>query len=379
VSLEPVNRYISSGHTLFIRGDDPRSEAAGKIFSAARVERDGRLRGYVYVVLAGEQYDSALASLGNDQVARLTGRTLSITLGVAILAGLFAFGFITRPLNAIASTVRRFREGDLTARIELGTCGELTELARTFNGMADALATHREELKKMEKVRRELIANISHDLRTPVTAIHGYAETLLMFENRLADAERDYYTHIILQSAGKLKNLVNALFELSGLEAMESMPNREPINIRELVQEVYHAFLFQAGQKNIALSCNNGEDVTTVAIHAGMIERVLENLVANAIKYTPAGGSVTICMTEAGGSVEISVADTGTGIAPELLPYLFDRYLRRSGGQSAHAPGGLGLDLVIVKRILELHESQIMVETRPGEGTRFWFTLPTEQ
>ena len=110
-----------------------------------------------------------------------------------------------------------------------------------------------------------------------------------------------------------------------------------------------------------------------------MMERVLQHLVDNAIKYTPAGGSVAIRITEAGGTVEISVADTGTGIAPKLLPYIFDRYLRRNGGQSAHAPGGLGLGLVIVKRILELHESQIMVETRPGEGTRFWFTLPTEK
>jgi signal transduction histidine kinase len=376
VALEPVERYIASRQTLFIQGDDPRSEAGEKIFSAARVERDGRLLGYVYVVLAGELYDSTLALLRNDHIAQLVGRTLAITLGVAFGIGLVAFGFITRHFNAITSTVRRFREGDLTARIRLRAAGELAELAQTFNQMADGMAAHLEELKTLEKLRRELVANISHDLRTPVTAIHGYAETLWLKKNGLTHTERDYYTHIILQSAGKLRNLVEELFELSKLDALESTPHREPINLRELVQEVYQAFKFQADAKDISLSCTNGAGVTIVEIDAGMMERVLQNLVDNAIKYTPAGGSVAIRIRESAGTVEVSVADTGTGIAPDVLPYIFDRYYRRAGNQVSPPPGGMGLGLVIVKKILELHQAQIMVETGPDNGTRFWFTLP---
>jgi signal transduction histidine kinase len=376
VALQPIQRYIASRQTLFIRGDDPRSETREKIFSAARVERDGRLLGYVYVVLTGELYDSALALLRNDHIAQLVSRTLALTLLVAFVIGLVAFWFITRNLTAITSTVHRFRDGDLTARIRLQATGELAQLAQTFNQMADTLAAQLEELQMLEKLRRELIANISHDLRTPVTAIYGYAETLWLKKTGLGDTERDYYTHIILQSADKLKNLVEELFQLSKLDAPESTPHREPINIRELVQEVCYAFQFQASRKDIALSCTNGEGVTIVEIDAGMMERVLQNLVDNAIKYTPAGGSVAIRITEYGSTVEISVTDTGTGILPEVLPYIFDRYYRRAESQPGTPPSGMGLGLVIVKKILELHGAQIMVETGPATGTRFWFTLP---
>jgi HAMP domain-containing protein len=215
VALQPVERYITSGQTLFIRGDDPRSETREKIFSAARVARNGRLSGYVYVVLTGELYDSALALLLGEHITRLVSHTLAVTLGVTFVIGLVAFWFITRNLTAITSTVRRFREGDLTARIRLRATGELAQLAQTFNQLADGMAAHLEELKTLEKMRRELVANISHDLRTPVTAIHGYAETLWLKKNGLTPTERDDYTHIILQSAGKLRNLVEELFELS--------------------------------------------------------------------------------------------------------------------------------------------------------------------
>ncbi len=379
VALEPLERYIASGQTLFIRGGDPRSETREKIFSAARVERNGRLSGYVYVVLTGERYDSALALLLGDHLAQLVSRTLAVTLLVAFVIGLVAFWFITRNLTEITSTVHRFREGDLTARIRLRATGELAELAQTFNQMADKMAANLEELQMLERLRRELIANISHDLRTPVTAIYGYAETLWLKKNELADTERDYYTHIIRQSAGKLQHLVEELFELSKLDALESTPQREPINIRELVQEVYQAFQLQASRKHISLSCTNGAGVTIVEIDAGMVERVLHNLVDNAIKYTPAGGSVAIRIAESAAAVEVSVADTGTGIAPDVLPYIFDRYYRRAENQPNPPPGGMGLGLVIVKKILELHHAELSVQTALNQGSRFSFRLPVRR
>ncbi len=249
VALQPVERYIASGQTLFIRGDDPRSETREKIFSAARVERNGRLSGRVYVVLTGELYDSALALLLGDHAARLVSRTLALTLLVAFVIGLVAFWFITRNLTAITSTVHRFREGDLTARIRLRATGELAELAQTFNQMADKMAANLEELQMLERLRQELVANISHDLRTPVTAIYGYAETLWLKKNGLAHTERDYYTHIILQSAASSKTWWRSFFELSKLDAQESTPYREPINIRELVQGCTTPFSFRRVRK----------------------------------------------------------------------------------------------------------------------------------
>lgn len=209
VSLTPILEFIKTKGSVFILGDDPKSNSAQKIFSAAKVEKNNALLGYIYVVLASEEYDSATGLLLQGHIFKLGTKTMLITLVAAFIVGLLAFRFLMQNLDKIMQTVKRFREGNLQARIEVNSRDELAILAHTFNEMADTLEKNLEELKTVEKLRRELIANVSHDLRTPIAAVHGYAETIVMKKDALSPAERDRYTNIILQSTEKLAKLVD--------------------------------------------------------------------------------------------------------------------------------------------------------------------------
>lgn len=375
INLQRVKQFINARGQLFIRGDDPRHPQAQKIFSVAKVQRGKRVWGYVYVVLTSEEYVAETKLLLESHVLRLGLLTMTITLVAALLIGLLAFWVITKNLNQIIQTVKQFREGDWHARIPLKPTGDLGELAKTFNEMADTLLRNVEELNRTEKLRRELIGNISHDLRTPLAAVHGYAETMLMKKDSLTNEERNHYTSVILQSSDSLKKLVDALFELSKLEANEIQAHPESFVIAELLQEAYSEFRITAQQKGIRLICEMCEDPSLVYADIGLLERVLQNLLDNAVKFTPAGGTVILQLTRQQGVLEISVTDSGPGIPETMLPYLFDHYQRLSRANAE----GAGLGLVIVKKILELHQIQIFVRSTLGQGTRFWFQLPYYQ
>ncbi|PSR54102.1 sensor histidine kinase [Adhaeribacter arboris] len=375
VALRPIHQFIQAKGQLFIRGDDPRHPNKQKIFSAAQVLQGPRVAGYIYVVLTSEEYVSETELLFRSHVLRLGVLTITITLVAALVTGLLAFWVITKNLNQIIQTVKQFREGDWQARIPFQEKGELGELAATFNEMADTLLRNVEELNRTEKLRRELIGNISHDLRTPLAAVHGYAETMLLKQETLTAAERNQYTSVILQSSERLKKLVNALFELSKLEAKEVQVQPEPFVIAELMQEVLQEFTLTAQHKGLQLVCTQCKNPARVSADIGLIERVLQNLLDNALKYTPSGGTVILRLTQQQQMLEISVTDTGPGIPDTLLPYLFDHYQRYSQAPTE----GAGLGLVIVKKILELHQTQIFVSSKLGQGTRFWFQLPCYQ
>lgn len=376
VSLPPILRFIDTQGSVFIVGDDPKSDQAQKIFSAAKVEQKDQLLGYVYVVLASEEYDSATAFLLGSHVLRLGSLAMVFTLIASLAIGLLAFWLITHNLSRIIKTAKEFREGNLQARIEVNSSDELSVLAHTFNDMADTLVRNLEELKTEEKLRRELIANVSHDLRTPITAVLGYAETIMMKREKLSEAERDQYITIIFQSTEKLRKLVDQLFELSKLEALESIPDKETFNIGELIQDIYHQYLILAQQKDIAMDCLNFEGSTLVRADIGMMERVLQNLIDNAIKYTSIGGTISISLTSKGNQLTIAVSNSGPGILPLHLPHIFERYHHKADSGAKSHPTGMGLGLVIVKRILDLHGFPIDVQTEPDGPTRFCFHVP---
>jgi signal transduction histidine kinase len=376
VSLTPILEFIETKGSAFILGDDPKSNSAQKIFSAAKVEKNNALLGYIYVVLASEEYDSATGLLLQSHFFKLGTKTILITLVAAFIVGLLAFHFIMQNLDKIMQTVKGFRKGNLQARIKVNSRDELAVLAHTFNEMADTLEKNLEELKTVEKLRRELIANVSHDLRTPIAAVHGYAETIVMKKDTLSKEEREHYTNIILQSTEKLTKLVDQLFELSKLEALERKPHLELFNIAELVQEVYHQYLILAGQKKISMNCINCHDNTFVLADIGMMERVLQNLIDNAIKYTPQEGAISIRLSYQDNQLDIIVSNTGPGIPAAYLPHIFERYSPKSTNGPAFPPSGMGLGLVIVKKILDLHGFTIDVQTQPNGETHFCFQLP---
>ncbi|QHT71778.1 HAMP domain-containing histidine kinase [Rhodocytophaga rosea] len=377
VSLVPIHAFITAVGNDYILGDDPRNRDKQKIFSAASIEKGEKLVGYIYVVLAGEAYDTTMKTLLNRHILGLATQIMAITLAATLLIGLYAFRLITRNLKAVISTVEKFHKGDLQSRIKIVSRDEFALLASTFNQMADTLAGNLKVLKTAEALRRELIANVSHDLRTPIAAIQGYAETIMMKSKSLTNADRERYTGIILQSSEKLRKLVEELFELSKLEASESKPHMEVFNVAELMGEVFVQYRILAQPKHLSVSYTSLQAAILVCADIGMIERVMQNLIDNAIKYTPEKGSISIQVDVIGTQVHISVTNTGPGIPSGQIPHLFSRYATSTPDKSP--PSGMGLGLVIVKRILDLHSFPISVENTASGETRFTFRMPVYQ
>jgi signal transduction histidine kinase len=227
----------------------------------------------------------------------------------------------------------------------------------------------------MDNLRRELVANVSHDLRTPLATIQGYIETIMMKSDSLSKEDKEKYMQTIFSSTERLKNLVAELFELSKLEARETIPNPEPFSIAELVQDVQQKNLIIAEPKNIELKLESPHDLPFVYADIGMMEKVLQNLLDNAMRFTPEGGSIKIILNPNKNDIRISVADSGIGINPEELPHIFERY-QKAERTSLDEKSGLGLGLAIVKKILEVHDINIFVESSENTGTVFSFSLP---
>lgn len=374
VPLEPINKFISSKDKPFILGPDPRDLNREKAFSAAKVYEDHIFRGYIYVILGGEEYDNAMQLVFGSYILRLGIGSMALTLLGAVIISLIALGFITRNLRKIIMIIRDFKNGNLKARINLKGSGELNEFAESFNDMADTIVGNIEEMKTMDNLRRELVANVSHDLRTPLSAVQGYIETILLKSETLSEEDRKKYMQTILSSTERLKRLVEELFELSKLEARETKPKPEAFSVAELAQDIQQKNQLIAESKNIDLRLNFPYDLPLVYADIGMMEKVLQNLLDNAFKFTPSGGSITIRLQKQEDRVIAYVKDSGSGIKKEELKYIFERYHKGTGKSTSY--DGLGLGLAIVKKILEVHNVNISVESIEGSGTTFSFEIP---
>jgi two-component system OmpR family sensor kinase len=383
VSLDPIRRYLSASSVLPILGDDPRDHTRQKIFSVAPLAsaaEGSRARGYLYIVLASEEYDSAAQMLSQSYVLRLSLGIAAGGLLFALLGGLAGFRVLTRRLRALSASMNDFRlkhrgEGeDANERRGREVGDEIDELARSFEEMARRIDGQVQELEQKDALRRELVANVSHDLRTPLAALHGYLETLSLKESTLTLEGRREYVDAALRHSERLSQLIDELFELAKLDAGEARPHREAFSMAELVQDVAQEFQLRAAEHGIRLEAHLAANLPFVDADIGMVERVLENLLENALRHTPSRGLVTVRAVPEGSLLHIEVEDTGSGISPADLPRIFDRFYRASG--DGLGVSGSGLGLAISKRILELHGCPIEARSAPGRGTTFAFGLP---
>lgn len=246
---------------------------------------------------------------------------------------------------------------------------------REDGAMAGVVAVFHDisELKRLERIRKDFVANVSHELRTPVTVIKGYTETLLagaMAQD--PDAALRFVT-IIQNHADRLATLIGDLLTLSELESSDYALQLSPVSLEEVIRHCCSLLESRAVGKQIAMDCGVSNGLTVLA-DRGRLEQVLVNLLDNAVKYTPAGGRVSVNAVVTDGVVQIAVADTGQGIPPQSLPRIFERFYRVDGARSREE-GGTGLGLAIVKHIVQLHGGTISVESIPGQKTTFWFTL----
>ncbi len=371
ISLGPVKRFLNAEGETYVLGDDPRNPGGQTIFSASEVRENGELLGYVYMVLASAEYENVSEALLGSYFLRIGTQAFIITLVGAFLIGLILIAILTRNLHKIIVTVRKFEKGDYQARIPVRGNSELSQLSRTFNHMADTILHNIEDLKEVDQLRRELIANVSHDLRSPLSVIHGYIETLLIKNEDLSPEKRQEYLEVVLKSSGRLKKLVADLFELSKLEARQVEIKREKFNINELLQDTVRQYQLMADEKGVEIKTELEKDSMAEADIA-MIQRVLQNLLDNAVKYSEENSNIRVCSTEKQGKLHISVVNSGATIPNEEIPHLFDRYYRR--GRDTGDSTGLGL--AIVKKIVEIHDGEIEVSSSAEDATTFTVILP---
>ncbi|HAD04588.1 MAG: hypothetical protein A2091_13195 [Desulfuromonadales bacterium GWD2_61_12] len=253
----------------------------------------------------------------------------------------------------------------LTHWVPLREGGEQTGVVTVFHDITD--------IKRLERVRRDFVANVSHELRTPISVIRGYAETLVggLIESDPATATR--FAAIIQSHADRLTSLIADLLTLSALEGSGNALDLEPLPLPPLAAHCCALLAKKAEERGVVFDCDGVADWTVIA-HRGRLEQVLFNLFDNAIKHAPSGSSVKLAARADGDLIEVSVADRGTGIPPEALPRLFERFYRVDAGRSRDQ-GGTGLGLAIVKHIVQLHGGRVWIESTPGQGTTVYFTL----
>lgn len=384
VDLAPVRTLIGGETDMPLRGTDPRHIDREKIFSAHPVLHNGELQGYLYAILGGQKYDELADSIRGSYVRTLSiGALIAIVLG-AFLVGMLVFGLLTRRLSRLTEEVKAFSESGFDPEQQPLPCSdnpsssdEIGQLQHAFAAMADKIHEQFESLQETDRLRRELISNVSHDLRTPLASMHGYIETLLLKNDALGEPERLRYLEITRKHSLRLRSLIGDLFELSKLDSGSIQPSLEWFSLAELLQDVTQEFELQAEEKGVAIEVHAQPEAAMVRADIGLIQRVLENLMRNALRYTPQGGTISISLDKHPDHVAVAVADTGCGIAANELDRIFDRFYRSEQGEETRS-NSAGLGLAIVKRILDLHDSRITVSSKLNEGTCFEFDIPAQ-
>ncbi len=306
-----------------------------------------------------------------------------VLLGILLLfAGILSasFGYLlalsmTHSLSQLQDSARKIADGDFSVRVNLVEMDELAQVAEAFNRMGDEIERSFARQREMEQARRNLIAAVSHDLHTPLTSIRAMVEALA--DGVVSDPETisRYYGTINTQIRN-LSGLINDLFELSQLETGEVELRLESVNLNELLSEVVETMQAQAEEKEVRLKGIFCRDLPLIKAELAKIQRVLYNLVQNAIRHSAEAGSILLQTKVVPEGIQVDIADTGEGISQDDLPRIFDQFYRGEKSRSRET-GGAGLGLAIAKRIIEAHHGKIWVESEVGQGTCFSFILPT--
>jgi signal transduction histidine kinase len=324
-----------------------------------------------YVFVRGAPRSDKIVNTGVNIVIQI----LVAIFGASVVSGFLILWLFVSRVKRVSRTVMQIADGDLSQRVVVNSHDEIGQLGVAVNQMANRISIMIEQLKETDARRRELVANVSHELNTPLTSIRGYVETLTMRDHPLTEEEREKYLNIVNAEVLRLNRLIEDLTELSKLDAKEIALMKSPTEVETLVRRVVSKYELQAQQQHIALSVQSAVDALQIEIDEMRIEQVLANLIVNALRYTPAGGSVSVSVSETPTKVAIVVSDTGQGIPQEDIHHIFERFYRVDKSRSRDG-GGTGLGLAIAKHLVELHSGTIEVDSQVGKGTMMVVKLP---
>jgi two-component system sensor histidine kinase BaeS len=286
-----------------------------------------------------------------------------VALVCALLLSTLLIRTVLRPLFQMITVAGNIAAGDYTARVDITSTDEVSQLARAFNQMA-------ESLQRLEQQRKAMVTDIAHELRTPLTNIRGYLEAL---SDGVIPPAQDTFA-LLQEETFRLVTLADDLLQLARADAAQTTLRRQPVHLWEVITQVLALFRVQFAEKAITIETQGTEGTDVVQADPDKLTQVVHNLLQNAWQYTPTGGRVRVTMERGTAHVRVTVANTGEGIAPVDLPFIFDRFYRGEKSRS-RAHGGEGIGLAIVKALIDAHGGKVGAESVPGE-TQVWFTLP---
>jgi signal transduction histidine kinase len=368
---------------LFLASSASLSIAVGMLVARWAASGRGRLRLRISLVYGAGVLLGLVNVVLTAQLMFINRHDLQLLMLLLLFCSVVSLALGNVLAGALAGSIRRLTEaaralavGDLSARVEVRGDDEVAALAREFNAMAAQLAEAARQRERGEQTRRELIGAISHDLRTPLASLRAMIEALA--DGVVDDpSSQQRYLNSMRGQIGHLATLIDDLFELSQLESGVLRLEFDRASIQDLVSDTLESLQEQARQKGVRLEACVAPGVDLVRMAPQKIERVLYNLVTNAIRHTPSDGSVVIevAAEDQERVVVVHVRDSGEGVGENDLPHVFERFYRSEKSRS-RATGGAGLGLAIARGIVEAHGGQIWVESQRGQGARFSFTLP---
>ena len=379
IDVAPIEEFLA-GRALPIFGDNPGAASGLSVFSAAPVSISQCPASYLYMILRGEQHTPVARRLRTMYAVTEGTGVLLMAVVVAIGLSILFLRLLTRRLGALSGAMQRFEASggsELPApHVPAASDGgdEIDRLQTMFHGLAERLQQQMQALRNEDEMRRQILANVSHDLRTPLTTLLTHLESLQTRATNLSGSEREEYLGVALRQTHRVIDLVEQLLEAAKLEAGQVTAQLEPFPVAELLQDVAQKFALAAREREIELRLKLASRVLWVEADVSLLERVLDNLIENALRHTPAGGTVTLGLEDRERSVRISVADTGEGMTEEVAARVFERFYRKDAARSTPA-GHAGLGLAIARGIVELHQSNITVASEVGGGSTFSFEL----
>ena len=342
------------------------AQGNGEQAARARVVAEQARRDSLREDIDSETRDTALL-VGAGLIAGLTGAAL-------LFSGLIAT--MRRPLEELVDASGRLAEGDLSARVKVGGLSETAALGSAFNEMAGELQAQAGERDRLDRMKDEFVLTASHELRSPLTSVQGFAELLMLERERLSPKQVET-VEIILDNTRHLVRLLNDLLDLARSDAGRLTIRPAPTDPAALVEDAVRTIRGQTEASNQELVAEIEPSLPELIVDPDRIRQVLVNLLANAHEYCPEGASIRVEVKRVGAEVRISVKDNGPGIPPEQLEHIFERFTRGDAGLTQRV-GGTGLGLAISKSLVELHGGTIGADSTPGEGSDFHLRLPAE-
>ncbi len=386
VALLPIKQLIAKPQQIPVFGDDPRGFSNKKIFSASPVYQGELLQGYLYIIIGGEIYDSIFSQVQADKDLQKYGAFVIASLLLLLLVLLAVFHYFTQPVRELAKQMQALKavQFDQT-KIRLKQWGSTSKntidnnevhfLGNTFNDMVLQINQQFSLLTENDRIRRELLAHLSHDLRTPLATMQGYIETLAIKGDDLSSIEQQEYLATVQRNVNQLKGLIDQIFELAHLENGQVTVNLETFAIGELLHDILAKFTLKATDRKISLSLQPQPCQFIVYSDIAKLERIMTNLLENAIRHTDIGGEIVITVAQKTTEVKMSVTDNGSGISKEDIAYIFDARYRASNAiedNTQHA----GLGLAISQKLSQVINAELLVKSELGNGSSFSLSIP---